>query len=98
MNKGPKFGYRKLADGRSLAIALTREKGAGAYVINRTAANWIVRDLMPMRLSYDIAFDLEYIDGLRAAFIDPVPVDQRTRPSPRSRTASRRSNTRAADI
>lgn len=77
MNKGPKFGYRKLADGRSLAIALTREKGAGAYVINRTAANWIVRDLMPMRLSYDIAFDLEYIDGLRAAFIDPVPVDQR---------------------
>lgn len=77
MNKGPKFGYRRLGDGRSLAIALTREKGAGAYVINRKAALWITRDLMPMRLSYDIAFDLEYLDGLRAVFVDPVPVDQR---------------------
>ncbi|WP_306752305.1 glycosyltransferase family 25 protein [Paracoccus actinidiae] len=77
VNKGPKFGYRKLSDGRSLAIALSREKGAGAYIINRKAATWITRDLMPMRLSYDIAFDLEYLDGLRAAFIDPVPVDQR---------------------
>lgn len=77
VNKGRKFGYRKLADGHSLAIALSREKGAGAYIINRKAAAWISRDLMPMRLSYDIAFDLEYLHGLRAAFIDPVPVDQR---------------------
>ena len=77
MNKGPKFRFRDLPNGRSLAIALTREKGAGAYVINRRAAAWIVEDLMPMRLSYDIAFDLEYLDGLRAAFVDPPPVDQR---------------------
>lgn len=77
MNTGPKLGYRKLPDGRSFAIALSREKGAGAYIINRKAATWITRDLMPMRLSYDIVFDLEHLAGLRSAFIDPVPVNQR---------------------
>ncbi|WP_410216704.1 glycosyltransferase family 25 protein [Paracoccus sp. (in: a-proteobacteria)] len=77
MNTGPKFSYRRLPGGRSLAIALTREKGAGAYIINRKAALWITRKLMPMRLSYDIAFDLEYLDGLRSVFVDPVPVSQR---------------------
>lgn len=77
VNKGPKFGYRKLPGGRRLAKALTREKGAGAYVINRAAAEWITGKLMPMRLAYDIAFDLEYLGGLRAAFIDPPPTQQR---------------------
>lgn len=77
MSKGPKFGYRRLACGRDLAVALTREKGAGAYIINRKAAKWICRKLMPMRLAYDIAFDLEYLGGLKACFIDPVPVSQR---------------------
>lgn len=80
INRGPKFPYKRLPDGRSLAIAFTREKGAGAYVINRRAAEWITTKLMPMRLSYDIAFDLEYLDGLRASFVDPVPVDQRDEP------------------
>jgi glycosyl transferase family 25 len=80
INRGPKFGFRRLTDGRSLAIALTREKGAGAYIINREAARWICEKLVPMRLSYDIAFDLEYLDGLRAAFVDPAPVSQRDEP------------------
>ena len=30
--------------------------------INRAAARWITGRLMPMRLSYDIAFDLEYLE------------------------------------
>lgn len=77
VNRGPKFRFRDLQSGRSLAVAITREKGAGAYIINRKAAAWIVEHLMPMRLSYDIAFDLEYLTGLRAAFVDPPPVDQR---------------------
>lgn len=77
VNKGPKYGYQALPGGRRLAKALTREKGAGAYVINRAAAEWITGRLMPMRLAYDIAFDLEYLDGLRAAFVDPVPTLQR---------------------
>lgn len=56
-------------------MALTREKGTGAYIINRAAAEWFCR-LLPMRLSWDIAFDLEHLAGLRATFVIPVPVSQ----------------------
>lgn len=76
VNRGRKFPVRPLGGGRSLAIALTREKGAGAYVVDRRAAAWITTDLMPMRLAYDIAFDLEYLAGLRACFVAPVPCSQ----------------------
>lgn len=76
VNNGRKFAFRHIGEGQDLAIALTREKGAGAYMINREAAKWIVHRLLPMRLAYDIAFDLEYLDGLDAAFIIPLPASQ----------------------
>lgn len=76
VNRGRKFPVRALGNGRSLAVALTREKGAGAYVVDRRAAQWIATDLLPMRLAFDIAFDLEYLAGLRACFIAPVPASQ----------------------
>lgn len=76
VNRGRKFPVRRLSEGRSLAVALTREKGAGAYVVDRSAAAWIATDLIPMRLAYDIAFDLEYLAGLRACFVSPVPASQ----------------------
>ena len=78
VNRGRKHAIRDLGPGRRLAIALTREKGAGAYVIDRRAAEWIVADLLPMRLAWDIAFDLEFLSGLRAAFVDPLPGSQRS--------------------
>ncbi|MDF1621761.1 glycosyltransferase family 25 protein [Pseudothioclava nitratireducens] len=78
LNTGPKLPYAPLIGQRNLAVALLREKGAGAYVINRRAAEWFVKRLVPMRLSWDIAFDLEYLSGLRASFVYPVPADQRT--------------------
>lgn len=76
VNRGRKYPVRDLGNGRSLAIALTREKGAGAYVIDRRAAHWLTEELLPMRLAFDIAFDLEYLDGLRACFVDPLPASQ----------------------
>lgn len=76
VNKGRKFTAVPLSQTRSLAISLTREKGSGAYLINRKAAEWMCSDLVPMRLPYDIAFDLEFFDGLRGMFISPVPISQ----------------------
>lgn len=67
---------KKLSATRSLAVALTRKKGAGAYIVNRRAAEWMVKKLVPMRLSYDIAFDLEYLSGLKACFVLPQPASQ----------------------
>lgn len=76
VSSGRKFPFRKLTERRQLAIALTREKGSGAYMINRKAARWIVKDLVPMRLAYDIAFDLEYLSGLKGAFVSPLVASQ----------------------
>lgn len=77
VNRGRKYAYHDLGNDHALAIALTREKGAGAYVVNRAAAGWIA-SLLPMRLAYDIAFDLEFFAGLRAAYVDPLPASQRS--------------------
>ena len=76
VNRGRKFRLKALTPYRSLAISLTREKGSGAYLINRRAAKWIAEDLIPMRLPYDLAFDLEHLAGLRGRFIHPQPVRQ----------------------
>lgn len=76
VNRGRKYRVADLGGRRHLAITLTREKGAGAYVIDRAAAHWITTRLLPMRLSWDIAFDLEFLAGLRACFINPPPARQ----------------------
>ena len=76
VSSGRKLPYRKLGAEHKLAIALTREKGAGAYVINRRAAVWLTKAMMPMRVAYDIAFDVEYLYDLRASFISPPVASQ----------------------
>lgn len=73
---GRKFNFSRLTKNRSLAMALTREKGSGAYIINRRAAAWFVDELLPMQLPFDLAFDLEFFAGLKSAFVFPIPVDQ----------------------
>jgi glycosyl transferase family 25 len=78
VSNGKKFCVKKITKQHYLAVALTREKGAGAYVINRNAGRWLTKKLIPMRLSYDIAFDLEYLAGLKAAFVWPLPASQRS--------------------
>ncbi|MFS8112343.1 glycosyltransferase family 25 protein [Rhizobium jaguaris] len=76
VSAGRKFRYFRLTESRSLAVALTREKGSGAYIINRRAAEWFVRKLTPMQLPFDLAFDLEFFAGLKSAFVVPLPIDQ----------------------
>ncbi len=77
VNRGRKFPYKRLSHDRWLAVALTREKGAGAYVVNRQAAKWMA-SLLPIRMAWDYAFDLEYLAGLRASFVTPIPCNQNT--------------------
>jgi glycosyl transferase family 25 len=77
VNSGAKHAYKALSADHDLAIALTREKGAGAYVVTRRSAEWLT-GMLPIRMAWDIAFDIEYLYGLRASFIVPVPCDQNT--------------------
>ena len=78
VNSGIRVPYRKLDREHSLAIALTREKGAGGYVVNRKCAEVFLDRLMPIRVAWDIAFDIEYLMGLRSVFVEPIPIDQNT--------------------
>jgi glycosyl transferase family 25 len=80
VNIGKKHRVRRLTERHYLAISLTREKGSGAYLINRRAAEWITQSLLPMHLPYDLAFDREYLVGLRAFFVDPPPARQDAEP------------------
>lgn len=76
VNSGIRTPYRRFDQTRSLAIALTREKGAGGYMVNRRCAETFIRELLPIRVAWDIAFDIEFLMGLRSVFIEPPPIDQ----------------------
>ncbi len=60
----------------SLCVNMGRLKGAGAYLVDRRAAETMLDRLLPMRLPYDHAIDREWFLGLRAAYILPFPVSQ----------------------
>lgn len=55
----------KLDDDYSMGVAFSREKGSGAYLLNRTAARKIVDHFIPMTLPNDIRLDQEWLDGFR---------------------------------
>lgn len=65
--------------GRSLCVGIGRLKGAGAYLIDRKAAQRFVEGLLPMRLPFDHAIDREWVLGLRAAYVLPFPFSQTER-------------------
>ena len=66
----------KLRSGYSLCHNLTRQTGAGAYLVNRRAAANMIRYLRPMWLPFDHAFDREWVWRGRAMCLDPMPVLQ----------------------
>ena len=75
VNSGTWWPVRPL--GRTnLAVCLTREKGAGGYVVDRVAARQMVDKLLPMRLSWDIAFDLEWLLGFKTLGVYPMVIAQ----------------------
>ena len=65
-----------LGDGYGLMVPLHRVKGAGAYLLNRRAAENLVSDLLPMWLPFDHAIDREWVQGLRMALVAPFPISQ----------------------
>jgi len=78
INTGYSRKIAKLTEGYFLNINLTRETGAGAYVVNREAAQKLIKVLLPMKLPYDHAYDKEWLWGLKALKISPLPVLQNT--------------------
>ena len=59
-----------------LGVCLTRSKGSDAYLISRKGAEIFLRKLIPMKLAYDLAYDLEFLYGLKALSVTPYPCRQ----------------------
>lgn len=76
VNHGKWWPVRELAGGAKLAVCLTREKGAGGYLVDRKAAKKMIKYLLPMRLAWDIAFDMEWFLGFKTLGVYPMPINQ----------------------
>ena len=68
---------RALDARHALCVDLTKQTGAGAYVVNRRAAQVLVKRLLPMSLPYDHAFDHEWSMGLVSLSLHPIIADQK---------------------
>lgn len=66
----------ELAEGFFLCVNFGRLKGAGAYIVDRRAAEAMIAGLLPMWLPWDHAVDREWPFGLRACSVYPFPVSQ----------------------
>lgn len=76
LHGGRPFPLKKLTEAYSLSIELGRLKGAGAYILDRKAAEAYVQHLLPMWLPWDHAFDREWFFGLKALVVTPFPASQ----------------------
>jgi len=73
---GTPFRIADLGGGYALTLPFHRFKGTGAYLIDRKAAEALVRGLLPMWLPYDHALDREWIHGFTAVCVAPFPISQ----------------------
>ena len=76
LNRGKTLNAKQLGHNYDLVIHLGRLKGAGAYLINRKAAQAFMERLLPMWLPWDHAMDREWFFGLRAFAVAPFPISQ----------------------
>ena len=65
---------RALAGGHHLVVHLTRTTSAAAYVVNRRAAETLLRSMRPISEQVDHAHDQPWETGLRVRGIRPMPV------------------------
>lgn len=66
----------KLSHGYHLSVCFKRQKGTGAYLVNRLAAQVIAEDFLPIKVPFDHAIDREWFYGLKACSVFPYPVCQ----------------------
>lgn len=64
----------KNAESYQLGYNIKVLKNTGAYLLNRNAAERILKYLVPMRLPYDVALDREWDCGFKTACVSPFPV------------------------
>jgi len=76
LSNGKAVKLKNLHENYFLSIHAGRLKGAGAYIVDRQAAEAYAKRLLPMWLPFDHAVDREWFFGLSAASITPFPISQ----------------------
>jgi len=76
LSSGHPIRVASVLEGYDLCVNLGRLKGAGAYVLDRRAAQAFADGLLPMWLPWDHACDREWWFGLRACCVFPFPCSQ----------------------
>ena len=66
----------KLSHAYHLSVCFKRQKGTGAYLVNRAAARVIAEGLLPIKVPFDHAVDREWFYGLKACSVFPYPISQ----------------------
>ena len=77
LHAGTSVKILSLTQDYSLSCNITRQTGAGAYIVNQNAAELMIKHLLPMKLPYDHAFDTEWNFNIRTMFVTPPPIDQK---------------------
>lgn len=77
LRSGTPIEICKLNDKFSLNVNITRQTGSGCYMVNKKAAKILTKELIPMRVPLDHAYDREWLWGLKSLMIYPVLVNQR---------------------
>lgn len=72
--EGEYLTFGKLTTGHQISYNIRVLKNTGAYLINRTAAQKLVNEMLPMYLPYDEALDRDWDYGFKTAVITPFPV------------------------
>ena len=65
---------KKLDLGYRLTVPIYYMPGAGAYLVNRKAAERMIEFLLPMYLPWDHAFEQNWRMDLTAMMIEPFPI------------------------
>jgi glycosyl transferase family 25 len=74
IHSGMPVKKRELAGGHKLVAHLTRTTSSAAYVVNRRAAESLLRSMLPITEQVDHALDRPWETGLRTRGIRPMPV------------------------
>jgi glycosyl transferase family 25 len=73
-HSGMPVGKRALGSAHHLVVHLTRTTSSAAYVVNRRAAETLLKSMRPISEQVDHALDRPWETGLRTRGIRPMPV------------------------
>jgi len=66
--------FAKLSHGYRLCCDLKTASGNGAKIVNRHAAETIIKKLLPIKLAHDVALFYDWPIGIREVTVQPFPV------------------------